>query len=205
MMDTAARKRANDVIKRLFLLGEAIKATRAFRCLLEDLHSRNLGSLQGPHVNPVHIVRAAILRSLIGTVMACLDKRGSDRASVGQILFMLNENTDLLDAFRVSGGINAETQKRILAEVRTGYVNLGEQEKSGRDLRDEAIAHILSRDPTEVEYDTIYYLHDEAERLATLLHHVCDRGTPDFDKDQPTFEEAARVFWDTYFAGVVAK
>jgi AbiU2 len=205
MMDTPTRKRANDVIERLFLLGDAIKTARAFRCLLEDLHSRNLASLQGPHVNPVRIVRAAILRSLIGTLMACLDKRGRDRASVGQILFMLNEHTDLLDAFRMSGGLNAESQKRSLAEVRTGYVNLGEHEKSGRNLRDEAIAHILSREPTEVEYETIYYLHDEAERLATLLYHVCDRGAPDFDEDRPKFEEAARVFWATYFAGVDAR
>ena len=38
---------ANDVLERLFMLGDALTDARAFRALLEDLHGRDLGAVRG--------------------------------------------------------------------------------------------------------------------------------------------------------------
>jgi len=73
MPDRAVLDRANDVLERLFLLSDAITDARAFRALLEDLHARDLTIVTGPQADAVTMVRAAILRSAVGAVMAVLD------------------------------------------------------------------------------------------------------------------------------------
>src|ERR1700722_1087593 len=104
MVDQELIARANEVIERLFALDEAIANTRAFRALLEDLHARDLSVVKQPHGTAITMVRAGILRSAIGGVMACLDPadwRGN-RASVGQIIgFLQDEN--LVAAFSEPG------------------------------------------------------------------------------------------------------
>ena len=69
----------------------------AFRALLEDLHARDLAIVKEPHITAIMIVRAGILRSAIGAVMACLDPedRRGNRASVGQDSAMLQDATPL--------------------------------------------------------------------------------------------------------------
>jgi hypothetical protein len=75
----------------------------------------------------------------------------------------------------------------------------------GRRFRNDAIAHLLIQDdltPT-VSYDTIYLLHNTTERLVIGFYRVCDRGSPPFLGHQARLTEHAKVFWDTYFAGMV--
>jgi hypothetical protein len=207
MIDPELRDQANEIIDRLFALDEAIANARAFRSLLEDLHARDLTIVKEPHVGAIKIVRAGILRALVGTVMACLDPsdRRGNRASVGQILDMLND-PELVAAFREPGGISAASQGAALDQVRGDYdaVIRSDLFNRGRRLRNEGIAHILmTSTPTPtVTYETIYGLHDEAEQFAAALYRVCDRGKPRFDEHRPTFEASAKVFWDTYFQEV---
>ena len=74
MDDVELRDRANDVIKRLFALGdrEGVMANvDAFCALLNDLNARPI--VGKPHAYAIAMVRAGILRGAIGAVMACLD------------------------------------------------------------------------------------------------------------------------------------
>ena len=62
---------------------------------------------------------------------------------------------------------------------------------------------LMTVDPTPaVTYETIYALHDAAERLVADLYQVCYRGTPRFLDHQVSLIERAKVFWDTYFDGM---
>lgn len=175
--------------------------------MLEDLHARDLTIVKEPHVGAIKKVRAGILRALVGTVMACLDPsdRRGNRASVGQILDMLND-PELVAVFREPGGISAAPQGKALDHVRGDYntVTRGDLFDRGKRLRNEGIAHILmTSTPTPiVPYETIYALQGEPERLVTALYRMCDRGKPQFDEHRPTFEASAKVFWDTYFQGM---
>jgi len=70
------KNRANDVISRLSALGDrdgVMANVDAFCALLKDLNARNFSIVKEPHVSAIAMVRAAILRSAIGAVMACLD------------------------------------------------------------------------------------------------------------------------------------
>jgi hypothetical protein len=86
MTDPALIARANKIIDRLFALDEEIANGRAFRALLEDLHARDLSVVKEPHIAAITVVRAAILRAVISSVVACLDRgdRRRNRASIGQ-------------------------------------------------------------------------------------------------------------------------
>jgi hypothetical protein len=198
--------RANEVIKRLFALDEATANARAFRALLEDLHARDLTVVKEPHITAISMVRAGILRSSIGTAMACLDPedRRGNRASVGQILAMLKDAK--LVAVFPEPGTSPDSAAAALDQVRHDYEALvkGDLFGRGRRLRNDAIAHLLIPDistPT-VEYETIYRLHDAVERYVLSLYKVCDRGTPQFLSHQASLTEHAKVFWNTYFNGM---
>ena len=197
---------ANEVIKRLFALDEAIANARAFRALLEDLQARSLIVVKEPHVTTIAMVRAAILRSAISTVMTCLDTKDQrgNRASVGQILDMLG-NTELITTLTNSGTPNDSVMAE-LQQVKHRYEALLGDDllKSGKRLRNDAIAHLLiPKDPTPtVHYETIYRLHDTAEQLVIELYKVCDRGKPKFLEYQEKLTAHAKIFWDTYFRGM---
>jgi hypothetical protein len=207
MIDEAVRERANDLIERIFALDEAVSNVRAFRASLENLHARDLPSVKEPHITAIVMVRAGILRAAISTVMACLDPsdRRGNRASVGQIIDMLKDQ-EVVEALR-EPAISA-SQDEAIARVRRDYESLtnGDLFERGRRLRNDAIAHLLiPDDPTPtVTYETIYGLHDIAERLLTDLYLVSSRGTPQFIGHRGRLEEHARIFWDTYFAGMNA-
>jgi hypothetical protein len=206
MIDPGLRDRADEVLERLFALDEAVANARAFRAILEDLHGRDLSVVKAPHVAAMAMVRAGTLRAMIGTIMACLDRsdRRGNRASVGQILDMLND--PVLAAVFPEGPRAAASQPELLEQARQDYATLQDSDlmQRGRRLRDDAIAHILVRDdPTPVvSYETLYELHDAAERLIALLYKVCDRGTPQYLGHQTGLAENAKVFWDTYFVGM---
>ena len=206
MPDRALIDHANQVIDRLFALDEAVSTGRAFRALLEDLNARNLGIVVEPHITAITMVRAGILRSAIGAVMACLDPQDDrgNRASVGQILDMLDDAD--VDAFFPATGPSRDAALAALRLARADYRTLvnGDLFRRGRRLRNEAIAHLLMPDsPTPtVEYEAIYQLHDAAERLVVCLYKVTDRGQPEFPGKKATLIEHSKVFWDTYFAGM---
>jgi hypothetical protein len=206
MIDPVLLERANEVLDRLFALDEALANARAFRATLEDLHGRDLSVVKEPHIAAIAMVRAGTLRAMIGTIMACLDRsdRRGNRASVGQILDMLDD-AELVAVFPESATA-AKSQVESLQQVQSDYAALQQSDlmQRGRRLRDDAIAHVLVRDdPTPVvTYETLYNLHDAAERLVTRLYAICDRGKPQFLGHQPRLAELAKVFWDTYFAGM---
>jgi hypothetical protein len=118
---------------------------RAFRALLEDLNARDLSVVRGPHVAAITMVRAGILRSAIGTVMACLDPedRRGNRASAGQILTMLKD--EHLAAFYPAVGAARDAASATLQRAKDDYKALidGDLFGRGRRLRNEAVAHLL--------------------------------------------------------------
>jgi hypothetical protein len=206
MADQELVARANEVIERLFALDEAITNTRAFRALLEDLHARDLSVVKQPHGTAITMVRAGVLRSAIGSIMACLDPadwRGN-RASVGQIMDFLKDER-LVAAFP-EPGTPKDLGIAALKRVTRDYDALirGDAFEHGRQIRNDAIAHLLIPDkPTpNVTYETIFFLHDAAEQMVTDLYLVCDRGKPRYPSHLLTMNEHAKVFWDTYFAGM---
>jgi hypothetical protein len=206
MVDRDLIDRANEVIDRLFALDDAITNVRAFRALLEDLHGRDLSVVKEPHISAITMVRAGILRSAIGAVMACLDPkdRRGNRASVGQILDMLKD-AKLVAAFPETGTPN-DVGLAALQQVTREYEILigGDLFERGRRFRNDALAHLLiPNEPTPmVTYDTIFALHDAAERMVIGLYQVCDRGKARFPDHHVILVRHAKIFWDTYFAGM---
>jgi hypothetical protein len=173
---------------------------------LEDLHGRDLSNVEEPHVSAITMVRAGILRSAIGAIMACLDRddwRGN-RAGVGQIIELLNDKS-------VAQSLPEDKRKVVALDValqhaKTDFDSLLQSDmfQRGRRLRDDAIAHILIRDdrPPDLTYQTIYALCVRAEELVSQLYAVCDRGTPQFVDQKLATSDKARLFWDTYFKGM---
>jgi hypothetical protein len=206
MTDQELTDRANEVIERLFALDEAVSNARAFRALSEDLHARDIAIVKEPHVTAITMVRAGILRSAIGIIMACLDPKDwrGNRASVGQIIDMLKD--EKLVAVFPEPGTPKDSGVAALQRVTHDYDALvkGDAFEHGRRLRNDAIAHLLIPDKRtpDVTYETIFSLHDAAEQLVTGLYQVCDRGRPRYHDHLPTLTEHAKVFWDTYFAGM---
>jgi hypothetical protein len=197
----------NEIIGRMSALDEAVAMGRAFRVLMEDLHGRDLSVVVGPHVAAITMVRAAILRSAIGSAIACLDGQDwrGNRASVGQILNML-EDEDLAVLYPSPGAVR-DAASVALRRAKADYAALIASDSfgAGRRLRNEAVAHLLIMNtpiPT-VEYETIYGLQDAAERLVIVIYQIVGRGCPDFPNKRAELEANAKVFWDTYFAGMV--
>jgi hypothetical protein len=208
MADQELIARANEVIERLFALDEAVSNARAFRALLEDLHARDLSAVKEPHVTAITMVRAGLLRSAIATVMACLDPadRRGNRASVGQLVDMLKDGR--LVAVFAEPGTPKDSGVAALQRAIVEYEALikGDAFERGRRFRNDMIAHVLVNDePTPtLTYETIFSLHDATERLVDDLYQVCDRGKSRYPDHLAALTEHARVFWDTYFAGMRA-
>jgi hypothetical protein len=196
MTDPTQIDRANEVIERLFALDEEVANGRALRALLQDLSARDLSVVREPHIIAISIVRAGLLRATISSVMACLDRGGRDRASVGQILDMMDAQVVAVFA----------TGTAALQRIKGGYDVLVKSElfERGRRLRNEAIAHLLiPSDPTpETTYETFYDLHSAAERLTVGLYEACGRGKPRFLAHQENLISHAKIFWGTYFDGM---
>jgi hypothetical protein len=158
------------------------------------------------------MVRAAILRSAISFVVAILDPtdRRGNRASLGEIVKLLKDEAlveFLFTTLRKGRGAKPVNQK--LHEVRDRYheISAGQSFKRVRDLRHNAIAHLLlpEEPPTTVEYSDIFALSDEIERLVvTLYEGFGNFPAPYFLSLKAQTAERAKLFWHTYFAGVAA-
>jgi hypothetical protein len=140
--------RANDVLERLFALDEAVANAGAFRTILEELHRRDLGAVREPHISAIGMVRAAILRAAIGEIMVCLDPSDyrRNRASVGQILDLLEDNT--LAAVFPANAHAAAAASSALASVRTEFEALRQDTAftDGRALRKGPMVRSLRQD-----------------------------------------------------------
>ena len=163
-LDPAAVAAANAMMGRLRPLADTIANARGFRTLLEDLHDRRLSDVQEPHVSAIRLVRAAVLRSAITAIMACVDREGRDRACVAQIIRMI-EGMDLsvLSDRWPDAAFGAAELQRAKDEW-TALVQTDEY-RNCKALRDNAIAHTLMLPTPTVQYDAYFRLHDAAERL----------------------------------------
>ena len=133
--------------------------------------------------------------------MAAVDKRGDDRASIGQIIHML-EGMDLsILAYRwPDPTFGATTLKQASADWQ-GLLQ-SDDFKDCKGLRDNAIAHTLMLPTPTVQYECYFRLHDAAEKLTLQVRQICGFGDPSFLKHHPRLTASAKVFWDTYFQGM---
>jgi hypothetical protein len=200
-LDPAAVKAANDLMERLEPLALTLTNARAFRALLEDLHARHLAEVKPPHVDVVHMVRAAILRAAISTIMAAVDTKSRDRASIGQIVHMF-EGVDLsvLASRWPNAGFGAATLQQVKDDWQALLQSAGF--KNCKAHRDNTVAHTLMLATPTVENEDYFRLHDAAEGFASRLFTICGFGTPDFREYAPRLTANAKVFWDTYWKGM---
>lgn len=201
MTDKELLDKANAILERLFKLGDGVANAFAFRALLERLHAKDLASVPEAQVRPIVMVRAGILRALIGGTMSLLDRKDwrGNRASIGQLL------TDLEDPDMQRILVGSRTAE--FAGISTDYNNLiiSDIYKRGSHLRNETIAHLLEPElPTPtVEYADTYALLDSATDFVVRLYSSCDRGKPQFLELAGPTTAHADTFWNTHFRGMV--
>ena len=203
-INEAERYLANDIMYRLGLLDDTIKNARSsFRGLLEDLHGRELSTVKEPHVSAIRMVRAAILRgAAIGIIMAALDAPRDDRASIGQIIAML-EKLDLsilADRWRTPA-LGATVLK--VASTDWQAVLQSDDFKDCKSLRDNAIAHTLTLKSPIVQDESYFRLHDAAENLTFQVWQTWGSSAePSFlQQHQPGLTANAKVFSGYLFSG----
>lgn len=201
--DPAAVMLANDIMGRLDPLDLTIANARGFRALLEDLHGRDLSAVQEPHISAIQLVRAGLLRAAIGTIMAAVDKRGTDRASVGQIIHMF-EGMDLsVLAYRWPDSTFGASELQAARDDWATLLATAEFQDC-KDFRDRAIGHTLMMALPTVPNEAYFRVHDAAERITRRFYRICGYGKPAFPDHQPTMTAHAKTFWDTYFKGMAA-
>ena len=206
MADAQMVERANKVIGRLFALNKAMESADAFCAYLKELTAHSVlvreylvipSDVEAKHVAATRWVHEGIVRAAIGTIMACLDEKGGNRASVGQIIEALKDKT-LADYFASAG----QGSTAALQRARESYEDLlkGDLFDRAKWLRHDMVGHILIRDtPTpKVRYEDVYDLRDAAEHIVTDLFAACGRQKP---KPAPVAEQA-KFFWDTYLLGM---
>lgn len=197
---------------RLKLLAGTLANARGYRAFLQDLRDRDTSSLTEPHVDAVHMARSGFIRAAIGTIMAALDKRSPDRASVGQIIHMFE--TKLAGpalAMLADGWPNAGFGATTLQQVKTDWDLLvaSAEFQECKDFRDGVVGHTLVFAMRLVPTDAYFRLHDAAEGLTLRFYAICGYGTPKF-YGTPEFVEHrerlaahAKTFWDTYWLGMM--
>jgi hypothetical protein len=190
------------VLYRVRTLDTGLTNARAFRCFLEELRRRRIITTAQPHLQALGVIRAGLLRGVIGCVMSCLDSadRRGNRASVGQVLELLSNMNEWPSAF------SSEVKFKKAQEDYNTLVKSDIFERSKR-LRTENVAHLLdAHTPTaDVEHDDIFELDDEAERLGRELFEICGLlSAPHFVAQRQLLDQRAKLFWDTYIRGMKA-
>jgi hypothetical protein len=199
--DPAAVSLANDIMDRLRPLDETITNARGFRALLEDLHGRDLSTIQEPHTSAIRLARAGMLRAAIGTIMAAVDGAGTDRASIGQIIRLFEELDLSVLAYRWPDTMFGA---RELQAVRDDWTALRATSdfQDCKDFRDGAVGHALVLELPIVRNEAYFRVHDAAERIADRFYRICGFGKPSFSEHHQTLMKSAKLFWDTYFKGM---
>jgi hypothetical protein len=200
-MEAGMLDRANDLIGRASKLDDAVTNMQAFRGLLEEL-DRRCPIPYSPHLDAIRMVRAASLRSAIGLATAILDRKRTDRASLGQVVELL-EDPALGDFIMEKRGPCGMSK---LAELCDQYAKVVASDTFTRvsRLRHGEIGHLLIRDEDApaTEHSDIFELVDEAERLVILLHEGLAMLKPNFVNARCKTDANAKLFWDTYLAGI---
>lgn len=205
-LDPGAVKAANDIMGRLRPLAETLANARAYRAFLENLRDRDTSAVREPHVSSIHMARSGFLRAAIGTIMAALDKPGTDRASVGQIIHMFQT---LLAGSALSvladrwphAGFGATTLQQAEASW-NALVDSAEFQEC-KDFRDGNVGHTLIFAMPTVPTDAYFRLHDAAEELTLRFYAICGYGKPEFEEHRDQLAAHAKTFWDTYWLGMV--
>jgi hypothetical protein len=200
--------RANDVQQRLKILNDAFFILDAFCSLLKDINSRS-PTLPRAQARSVATVRASILRSAIALVVAALDRtdrRRGNRASLGHILGLLKDHAvaDYLSKPHPTSIKKPIWQEVIDTQSRYDQVLKGPTYDQVRSLRNDAIGHLLlHEDPTSPgEYQEVFALVNELEVMLATLFKGLGIAPPKFIALKKTNTEQAKLFWDTYLAGV---
>ena len=199
--DPAAVTLANEIMKRLDALDITITNARGFRALLEDLHGRDLSGVKDPHISAIHMVRAGVLRAAIGTVMAAVDKRGTDRASIGQIVHMLDGLDLSVIAYRWPDPAFGPAELQCAKDDWAALVASSDFQAC-KDFRDGVVGHTLVLALPKVPNEAYFRVHDAAENIIRRFYRMCGYGKPSFPDHQPNLIATAKVFWDTYFKGM---
>lgn len=203
MGDHAAVKAANEIMNRLDPLDVTLANAYGFRALLEDLNRRDLSTVKEQHIGAIHMVRAGVIRSTIGAVMAAVDRRGTHRASIGQIIHMFDgmKNLSILahrwpDA--TFGPAELQRAKDDWAAL------LATSDFQGcKDFRDGAVGHTLVLALPTVPSEAYFRVLDAAESITRRFYRISGYGKPSFPDHRPTMTASAKVFWDTYFKGML--
>ena len=204
-LDPAAVGAANEIMGRLDRLSETLANARGYRALLEDLRDRDTSSVTEPHVSAIHMARSGFLRAAIGTIMAALDKRSRDRASVGQIIHMFQ--TILAGpalAVLTDRWPNNSFGTTTLQQATTDWASLvaSVEFQECKDFRDGVVGHTLIFATPSVPTDAYFRLHDAAEALTLQFYAICGYGRPDFVANRDRLTTQAKTFWDTYWLGM---
>lgn len=199
--------RANDLLEATDKLDDAVANLQAFRCLLEGLNARTPIDLPQAQVHAVGMVRAGILRSAIALVVAILNSKGRDRASLGQISEALKDHTfvQFLETTLYKGR-GAVVDRKKLQDLCDCYHKISVAQQFGwvKQLRHDEIGHLLMRRTRsqKVEYSDTFALIDQIEGQVIMLHEGLGINSPRFLRQSKKTAEKAALFWNTYFAGV---
>ena len=195
--------RANDLLDRVGKLDDAVTNLQAFRSLVEDLNARI--DLPPLGVDPIRMVQASILRSTIALIVAILDSKGRDRASLGQIVELLKDRTLVEFFLKEHGQSGTDAMSRKLCELCNDYhqIYTAQSFRWVQQLRNVEIGHLLMVAPIPtVRYSDVYTLADEIERQVIALYEGLGMASPpNFIASTMQAVEHAKLFWQTYFAG----
>src|SRR5262249_19275069 len=156
--------------------------------------------LPPPHLQAIAIIRAGLLRSAIALVVAILDSKGRDRASLGQISEILKDKTFVKflanTLYKGRGAVVDEQKLQDLCD-RHHQIYTSPQFKRVRQLRHDEIGHILIREtPTEtVEYADTFALADQIEQQVIMLHGGLGILAPNFIGERKNTDARATMFW----------
>lgn len=192
---------ANEIIRRLVVLDTGIANGRAYCALLETLNQPGTPTLTGDRADAVAMVRAAILRSAIGCVMAALDvadHKRDNRASVGQILKGLKERG--VRRLLAPTSVGRPSLKGIKA--RYASITAGDVAKRCRALRNNSVAHFLlsPEAASPLSYEELSQLQSQTEALVADLFAYCGRAAR-FRELTNTTAQRATLFWAMLFRG----
>jgi hypothetical protein len=212
MMGRKLIDRANDLLKRADKLGGAVSNLEVFRRLLADLDARTAPPLPAlelstRHARAIRGVRAAVLRSAIGLTVAILDTHGRDRASLGQVVKIIGDAA-LIDFLVEARGQNerAGTMREKLRHVCNRYPEVRGRAafRRVRQLRHNEIGHLLIEATRTSERSDLFELADETKQLVGALHEGLGMEPPPYLSWGDQAAQDAKLFWDTYLAGVAA-
>lgn len=192
---------ANEIIRRLNVLDTGIANGRAYCALLETLNQPDTPTLTGDRADAVVMVRAAILRSAIGCVMAALDAadhKRDNRASVGQILKGLKDR----GVRRLLAPAAAARPSLKAIKSRYASITASDVAKKCRALRNNAVAHFLLSPAaaSSLRYEELSQLQNETEALVADLFAYCGQRAR-FRELTNTTAQRATLFWTMLFRG----